>query len=153
MVNMNKDWLSQLAPAHAPPPPSWWPPAPGWWMLIVLILLIAGVLAYLHKSLANQRRRIALRKLKLLENHEQDDLKLANELTLLLRRYALATYGREATAGLSGDAWLAFLTNHGATDLAGDTGQRLLRAAYGSQVQTDRIRWLTGARQFLRRHK
>ncbi|MHB1590172.1 MAG: DUF4381 domain-containing protein [Sulfuricella sp.] len=151
MAGMNTDGLAQLAPAHAPTPAGWWPPAPGWWALLLLLLLVVGALAYWFRRQPNRLSRAALRELKQLETHPGDDVQLASELEHLLRRYALATYGRDRVANLSGDAWLAFVSAHGGAELAGETGQSLLRAAYGSRVQTERARWLKGARNFLRR--
>ena len=153
MGGMNSGWLTQLAPPHAPPPPGWWPLAPGWWIVAALLLLIAGALIYRLRHPSRRIRRIALGELKLLETRTGDDGGLAKELEHLLRRYALAVYGREAVANLSGDTWLAFIVAKGGKELAGETGRNLLRAAYGGHAQGDRSRWLQGARNFLRRHK
>lgn len=149
MGGMNADWLSQLAPAHAPPPPGWWPPAPGWWGAALLLLLLTAALAYAWRRRPPPRpRRLALRELLRLES-VADDAELARALQDLLRRYAVAAYGRATVAGLDGAAWLAFLVEHGGTELAGEPGQALLRAAYGSPAGADRERWLKGARGFL----
>ncbi|MDD5057320.1 MAG: DUF4381 domain-containing protein [Sideroxydans sp.] len=147
---MNNELLKQLAPPHAPPPPGWWPPAPGWWGLALLLLLLAAALAYWYWRKPARLRRIALRELKHLQTHAHDDRQLAGGLQDLLRRYAVAVYGRETVAHLSGDAWLAFVVAHGGNALAGDAGQSLLRAAYGSRLLNDRAPWLDGAREFLR---
>jgi hypothetical protein len=148
---MNADWLKQLAPAHAPPPPGWWPPAPGWWALALLFLLITAVLFYRWRRPSTRLRRTALRELKQLQAHAVSDAQLANELQNLLRRYAVAAYGRGTVAGLSGDAWLAFLETHGAVELAGETGRNMLELAYGNhELAIDRARWLEGAHAFLR---
>lgn len=149
MGGMNADWLSQLTPAHAPPPPGWWPPAPGWWGLALLLGLIAAGLVYVVRRPSVRLRRTALRELKRLEGGTNDDARLAGELELLMRRYAVAVYGRETVAHLSGSAWLDFVVAHGGKDLAGDAGQALLRAAYGSSAPADRVCWLKGVRGFL----
>jgi hypothetical protein len=150
MGGMNRDWLAQLAPAHAPPPPSWWPPAPGWWGLALVSALLAAALIHLIRRRVPQPRRIALRELDRLDKEAHDDLQLARELEHLMRRYALAVYGRDAVAGLSGDGWLAFIAGHGGADLSGETGRNLLRVAYGSPAPADRAGWLKGARDFMR---
>jgi len=149
MGSLKADWLSQLAPAHAPPPPGWWPVAPGWWGLALLLGLIAAALVYWYRRPAGRLRRAALRELKRLESGPNDDARLAGELEQLMRRYAVAAYGREAAARLSGPDWLAFVAERGGKELAGEAGQMLLRAAYGSPAGADRTRWLKGARGFL----
>lgn len=150
MGGLNADWLTQLAPAHAPAPPGWWPPAPGWWGLALLLGLIAAALVYGLQRPSVRVRRAALRELKRLEDGPNDDVRLAGELEQLMRRYAVAAYGREAAARLAGPAWLDFVVAHGGKELAGTAGQSLLRAAYGGSVEADRARWLKGARGFLR---
>lgn len=153
MGKVTPDWLSQLAPAHAPPPPGWWPPAPGWWGLAVLLVLVIAALVFWLRRPAFRLRRAALRELKMLEAAHSDDIDLARELEHLLRRYALARFGRDTVAALSGERWIAFIVTHGGTAWDGDSGAKLLRAAYGGATDTDRTRWLAGARAFLKRHK
>jgi hypothetical protein len=153
---MNTDWLKQLAPAHAPPPVGWWPLAPGWWGLGALVLLALAAALWWYRQPRRRTRRAALAEFKRLESAAHDDQRLAHALEHLLRRYALARYGREQVAGLGGEAWLAFLVAHGGTVLGGEPGASLLRAAYGSPrppAQGDRSRWLQGAHDFIRSRK
>ncbi|TCV89496.1 DUF4381 domain-containing protein [Sulfurirhabdus autotrophica] len=152
MVENNTDWLSKLAPPHAPTPAGWWPPAPGWWALALILLIISGIIIYRNSRHKTHLSRIALRELKQLESTSINDVQLASELEHLMRRYALAIYGREYVANLSGDTWLAFIASHGAKEMTGEAGKSFLCAAYGSQVKTDRTQWLQGARNFLRRY-
>jgi hypothetical protein len=147
---MNQDWLSQLAPAHAPPPLGWWPPAPGWWMLALLLLAALAVLIYWLNRPRRRLRRAVLRKLVQLEQANTDDAALARGLQDLLRRYAVARFGREAVAGLAGTAWIDFVVAHGGTDWAGRSGEALLCAAYGNEAASERAQWLAGARAFIR---
>ena len=151
MGSMNTDLLQQLAPAHAPPPPSWWPPAPGWW-LIALMLLAVPVAAAVWRRLPRPRlRRAALRELRRIEQSAGTDAAtLARGLEDLLRRYAVARYGREPVARLSGQAWIDFVAAHGGVALAGEAGSAFLRAAYGGSGGAERERWLSAARGFLR---
>jgi hypothetical protein len=150
MGSLNSDWLSQLAPAHAPTPVGWWPPAPGWWAIAVLLLLTAAAVVYRFSRPAGRLRRVALRELRAIEAAAHDDARLAAEAEHLLRRYAVAAYGRKTVARLSGAAWLAFVVEHGGTQLAGTTGQAMLLAAYGGQARIDRRRLLDGVRAFIR---
>lgn len=150
MGSVKADWLTQLAPAHAPPPPGWWPLAPGWWGLAMLLALTIAAAMYWHFRPSVRLRRVALRELKSLETTLSDDIALARALEHLSRRYAVARFGREAVAALSGERWIAFVVAHGGTAWAGDSGTSLLRAAYGGTVQADRANWLAGARAFLK---
>lgn len=150
MGGVNPDLLSQLAPAHAPPAPGWWPPAPGWWLLAVLLLAAAAALTLWLRRPSRRLRRIALRELKQLERTGADDATLARGLEHLLRRYAVARFGREPVARLSGERWIDFVAAHGGKALAGAPGRELLRAAYGGGGDADREQWLSGARDFLR---
>jgi hypothetical protein len=149
MGGMNADWLQQLAPDHAPPALGWWPPAPGWWVVAVLLPLLVAGCVYAWRRPSWRLRRLALRELRQLEKlgDEQD---LAQSLEHLLRRYALARFGRTAVAGLSGQGWIDFVVGHGGKELADGSGARLLRAAYGGSVDGDRDIWLAGARSFIR---
>ncbi len=150
MNKMNTNWLTQLAPDHAPPPLSWWPPAPGWWGLI-LVFLVGGIaLRYWWYRPTQRLRRAALRELKHIEITAKEDRLLARDLEHLLRRYALAQFGRDAVAKLNGETWIAFVVAHGGTGWAGETGKDLLRAAYGGRVNANRMLWLQGARGFLK---
>ncbi|MEM8815116.1 MAG: DUF4381 domain-containing protein [Pseudomonadota bacterium] len=97
-----------------PEPVSWWPPAPGWWLLLALL---AGALLWLCvRSLRAYRRdrarRYALRTLKRLEARYDADgnaVALGLALSELVRRTMLAYAPRAGVAGLTGDAWLAWL--------------------------------------------
>ena len=144
-------WLSQLAPAHALPPPGWWPLAPGWWLLAALLIVAITAFAIFWLRPTQRHRRSALRELRRLADNAGDDAALARGLENLLRRYALLTFGRNAVARLSGEAWLAFVAAHGGHAFAGESGHALLRAAYGGQAGNGlRAQWLDAARDFIR---
>jgi hypothetical protein len=147
---MKPDWLARLAPAHAPPPPGWWPPAPGWWGLALLVVLGIAALFYWLNRPPHRLRRNAMRQLARIEQTGHDDAVFARQLEDLVRRYAVARFGRATVAGLAGAAWIDFVVAHGGSDWKGDTGAHLLRAAYGGLAEGDRSRWLAGARGFIR---
>jgi hypothetical protein len=151
MGGVTPDWLAQLAPEHAPPPPGWWPPAPGWWILLALAVIAIAYLIYRFRHPNLRLQRAALDQLRILETLPIDDMVLARELEHLLRRYAVARFGRDRVASLSGERWIAFIIEHGASAWAGDTGTSLLRAAYGGTASVDRTVTLAGARAFLKR--
>ncbi len=103
-------------------PVSWWPPGPGWWLLTGALLILL-YLAWRWR--ASLRLRIppipvlrigdwrwdAARQLRALRQRAatQDAKATAGELSELLRRIAMARLGRDACAGLTGEAWLAWL--------------------------------------------
>ena len=153
MGSVTPDWLAQLAPPHAPPPPGWWPLAPGWWVLLIVLVVIAAALIYSQSRPQVRLRRLALRELEAIQTNINDDMALAQALENLLRRYALARFGRDAVANLSGERWIAFVVERGAATWAGDTGASLLRMAYGGTATADRAAWLAGARAFIRWRK
>ncbi len=158
---MTASLLEQLAPDHAPPPLGWWPLAPGWWGLMGLLLMALALVMWWHqrrqRPSVKRWQRAALRELAQLQT-AADNATLARGLQQLLRRCAIARYGRETVAALSGEAWIAFVVRHGGSDWAGDSGRALLRCAYGSDATTPdapvspahRERWLHGARAFVK---
>lgn len=99
---------------HLPEQVGWWPLAPGWWLLIA-VLVIATVLLvrawWQHRAHSAARRR-ALRQLE--ESRSAyathgNPVTLGAEVSELLRRTMLAYAPRAEVAGLTGDAWLAWL--------------------------------------------
>jgi Domain of unknown function (DUF4381) len=103
-----------LRELHLPDPVGWWPLAPGWWVLIALAL---GGVAWLgwrwwRARVHNAARRQALRRLdRYVAEYGQHGsaVRLGSELSALLRRTMLAYAPRADVAGLTGDAWLAWL--------------------------------------------
>ncbi len=152
---MNNDWLAQLAPEHAPAAPGWWPPAPGWWALAILVIVVMILCLLWWQSPALRRRRFARAQLRRLRARSLEPTEAARSIQRLLRRYALASFGRDATAQLSGEAWLRFVVDAGGEGFAGHAGRALLAAAFGDTRQTvsdsDRDHWFDAADQFLRR--
>jgi hypothetical protein len=150
---MSADWLNQLAPEHAPPAPSWWPPAPGWGLLgAMCVLAVLALLAYrrFRRTRRSKVRRAAFAELNRIR--AQGGAGAAAEIQRLLRRYALAMFGAERVAALTGDAWLEFLAHHGGERLTGAQGRALLEAAYGGGPSAaPREEWLEAAAAFIRR--
>ena len=117
---MNNDWLAELAPEHLPLAPSWWPPAAGWWA-------VGSVWRSrpLQRSWCGGVSRAAgcaarhWRNCGACDAREPDLLATASGIQDLLRRYALALFGHEQVARLSGRAWLDFLSLRGGESLAG----------------------------------
>lgn len=154
MGGVNAELVAQLAPAHAPPPPGWWPLAPGWWLLAALLVAATAAVVYAFRRRSFRVRQAALKELRQIESDAafgNDPNLVARHIEHLLRRFALARFGREAVARLSGDAWMAFVSSHGGAALAGEPGRQFLRAVYGAGAADERVAWLQGARGFLKK--
>jgi hypothetical protein len=151
---MDKDWLAQLAPEHAPLIPLWWPPAPGWWILAGLALAFCTGAFLWWRQPTRRLRRVGLRELRRIQSFDADLPQTARTVQNLLRRYALAAFGPDRVARLSGEAWLQFIAARGAATLGGALGKSLLAASFGAKVNDqqlqDRDAWCTAAEQFLR---
>ena len=154
-MNSQTDPLSDLRDIHLPDPVSWWPPAPGWWMVLglAIVLLVLAVWGYrrLRTPAAYQSARHELQGLREAYAANRQDPKLVTGLSMLLRRYAMALYGRERVAGLTGKQWLTFLNKMGNTDIfTGDVGNVLVSVPYGSQVPAQGEALLTAVEQWLK---
>ncbi len=146
--------ISKLRDIHPPAPVSWWPPAPGWWVLLALML--AAVLAAWYWQ--RRRRRssayeAALRELDALQRQLEDGARsreVVAELSMLMRRYALACHPRQRVAGLTGEAWLRFLEAGGGegTFLRGP-GRQLCRAPYAAEDPPEAAELLGLARRWV----
>ena len=103
-----------LRDLHLPTMIGWWPLAPAWWAVIAVAAI--GVLLLLRNTL-NRRargaaRRHALRQLgRLADDYKQhrNAVTFGTEISELLRRTMLAYASRHEVAGLTGEAWLAWL--------------------------------------------
>jgi hypothetical protein len=96
-----------------------------------------------------QAQRAAFGELERIRSHEQAGT--ATAVQRLLRRYALTVFGPDRMASLTGDAWIAFIAQHGGAALSGDVGRSLLGAAFGNATAPGRREsWLTGAEAFIR---
>ncbi len=147
---MSPNWLTLLAPAHAPPPPPMWPPAPGWWVLAGITVALAAGALWWWRNPRRRRVRTALRELRRIRAADSDPQTSARAIESLLRRYAVSVFGRERVARLTGEAWLAFLGTEGGARLAGEYGRGLLNSAFGARAHDQRGEWLAGADEFVR---
>ncbi len=105
----------QLRDIHGLDPISWWPPATGIWVglllgvlfLLLLSLLVRHLILYPPGSWRGAARA-AVRQLQR-RRREQTPKQTLSELSELLRRIAMARFGREGLARLSGREWLEWL--------------------------------------------
>ena len=130
------DPLSQLADIHLPPAISQWPPAYGWWLLVCSLLVII-TLAIRWFIVHRRKKQYKVEATSILVNIKQqfqadnDNLAALEAINSLLKQTCMTHYGRHETAGLSGDAWLAFLDNTGGTkDFSKGPGRSLTYTLY-----------------------
>jgi hypothetical protein len=129
------DALKELADIHMPGEVSWWPLAAGWWFVIavVLALLAFGAWRMYQRQLLRRRVNAALaevsRARKELESADTNNmarrLVFVNEVNAVLRRVALLHDDPNQVAGLSGKAWVNYLSKY---DKAGLLNQQLANA-------------------------
>lgn len=137
--------INQLHDIHSPPAISLWPPAIGWWIAALLIMLIMAWLYYKYYFVTHKIRRAALKKFKQLQrvyykNKNQNQLII--ELSILIRRIALAKFPQRQVAKLNGNTWLQFLDKTGNTkEFTQGLGQALSVAPYqkSPQIEIDRL--------------
>lgn len=126
-----------LRDLHLPDVIGWWPLAPGWWLVIALVAVGLGFLLrhYLRTYARGAARRRALRQLnELTADFEQhrNAVAFSSSLSALLRRTMLAYAPRHEVAGLTGDAWLAWLDRDlDQPRFQSEAGRKLLELPYG----------------------
>ena len=96
--------LTGLRQIHFSTPPDIWPLAWGWYVILGVVVFIALIIIYkkISSPFAYANREMK----KIQKSAAEKQLKL---LSQLLKRVAMARYGREAIAPLSEDAWQEFL--------------------------------------------
>ncbi len=125
---MPQDLLQQLRDIHYPTPVPFWPLAPGWYVLSALVLITLGVISYFfyYSFVKHRLKRIVLQRIQELELQDEVKINIAAELSVLLKRAALASYPRSLVAGLFGEDWLQFLDKTAATTQFTQGSGRLL---------------------------
>ena len=129
------DPLNTLRDIHMPPPISWWPLAPGWWIASVIVIVLAAFLIayWVRRSRRARAKKAALAELMQLKaqyQHTKNGSVVA-DISLLLRRAALAYFPRSRVASLHSYTWLQFLDSCGNTHaFTQGTGRLLLHASY-----------------------
>jgi hypothetical protein len=149
MNSTDQNWLSQLAPAHAPADVSWWPLAVGWWVLMVfgIVLIIAAYMYFNRRKFKLQSA--AIREIEDIKRTE-NDREFAEKLAKLLRRYAITVFKKQDVAKLQGEGWLNFIVLHGGLEFSGASGQQFLKLVYGGQAKANREGWLNAAKKFIK---
>jgi len=149
--------LEQLKDIHEPAPIGWWPPAPGWWILAGLIVALLFAAGWLWRRLREKRRRNLYRAegVRLLRELDLDTPRVVEEINVLLKRVAVATFSRDACGPLTGQRWIQFLESTVEEPMPAGARQALLenlyRDANGSPEELVALRDF--AIQWVRRHQ
>ena len=146
---MTPDSLTnRLHDIHELDPAGIWPLATGWWLLLAAVVLLLLLYLGLRRWRPDWQRylprygwtRDAARELTALRDQvgHTDVKTLAAQLSELLRRIAIARCGRERCAGLHGEPWLAWLTDHDPDGFDWrDRGRLLLDMPYAPPGELD----------------
>lgn len=137
--------LSRLRDIVVPEPVSWWPVAPGWWVLTVFLVLAIAYASWrvIRVYRANAYRREALG---LLEDAGTDA-----EISAVLKRAAMAAFGRDEVASLSGEAWCRWLDVHVPGQMSAEVCQAFEDGIYGEAGPRNPV-LLSYAEQWIRQH-
>ena len=95
--------LSNLRDIVVPDPPSAWPPAEGVWIVAVVVvaILVMSFTAWRRARAASAYRRAGLGLV--------EEARTSRDLTVALKRVALAAFPRPVVAPLHGPDWVGFL--------------------------------------------
>jgi Domain of unknown function (DUF4381) len=136
-----------------------WPAT--WPARIAVVLLLAAVVTaiwqFARHRRANRYRREALAELKRIEHTANGvaSRQTAAQLSLLVRRTALAAFPRERIVPLAGEAWLSFLDRGlGGTEFTNGAGRLLASAPYAPIAPGERqlAALVELVRRWIRRH-
>lgn len=131
------DPLAQLRDIHLPEAIGYWPLAPGWWLLAILLLLATGFAVYFirHQLQARRYRKVALQQLAKLQSAMTEPTTYLAGVNRLLKQTLLAAPQSTVPAGLTGEAWLAYLDATGQTNhFSTGPGQYLLDGPYQEKL-------------------
>lgn len=148
----------ELRDIHVPPKPLFWPPALGWWVacMLIVIALVLLIRYAVRAARLRRHRRLVLRELSELRQRfarQGDPGALVRQLSILMRRVALARYPRQQVAGLQGSAWLHFLDQTGGGERFSEgPGKVLASAPYAPHVELDPEPLLLLAQDWIKRN-
>ena len=144
---MNQIDLSELRDIRLPVEPGFWPLANGWYILtgiVVLLVVLSLILWHKHQ---NKPLPYALKELTKIQKNPEKQLK---SLSQLLKRVAMAKYGRPQIAPLTEDSWQEFLLS-AAPDILTQKQAHLLAFAMYAQDKTVKDTSLyTNARRWIK---
>lgn len=116
--------MDELKPIHGLAEVSIFPLAVGWWFVLAL-LLISGLLILVYflrpknklkHNITKSWESLAHQAFTPLKSTQFTAAERLMQASAILRFVAIQRYGREQCAGLSGEAWLAWLAAHAQTN-------------------------------------
>ncbi len=143
ILPISTDPVAGLIDVPLPSPVSLFPQTPmsRIAILALLAIVILAIWRFAHYWRVNRYRREALSELDRIEARFDTDKAsedLATNLSVLVRRTALATFPRAKVAPLAGRDWLAFLDRtYGGSEFSQDPGRLLASAPYQQRSPND----------------
>jgi hypothetical protein len=134
--------------------------APGWYVLGALaMLLLMWFTGFLWRNY--QRNRYRRRALKEIENSKQHyaaagmEGNMLYETNMLLKRIAMARYGRNDTAGMKGEEWIEFLNKSSGDEIFDETDTALLQELYSGKKHEHKsiMDFIQKAKTWIRKHR
>ncbi len=131
--------LQNLSDIITPPPVSFWPLGPGAYLLLLALFIGLILLGYVYRQnyKANQYRRAGLELLK--------SAATVHDVSVILKRVALAVFPRERVASLYGEQWRTFLA-----EVCPECTLQGLQMGPDNKVDSDLIQ---AAAVWIRKHK
>lgn len=126
--------------------PGWWPPAIGWWLLSLLLIVLVVTFLWWRRRAEAARRSAGFQAMQGLDALEKefdghgDKVKLAADISVLLRRASISVFPREESAGLTGEDWLRFLDRQvDGEGFSRGAGRVLVEAPYRRDVDIEEV--------------
>ena len=131
-----------LRDIHLPDAVSWWPPAIGWWILVALILLALYLIPKLYRRFTfkpiNKVANLAFQQVINDFKKHNNAMQVIREISKLLRQISMSYTGRESSAQLTGDHWVASLNALTTEDyFSNDVSQLIISAPYQKNIDID----------------
>jgi len=145
---------NQIKELYVPSGVAAWPPAPGWWVLmgLAVLALVTALVFWWRKTALRREAMSEIRRIETAYQSNSNGAALASDLSILLKRIALAHKPRDQVAGLTGEDWLRFL-DRGLGDLSFSqgVGQVLKEGPYAPRCEIDAANLIKLVRRWIRR--
>ena len=128
--------LSGLRDIHILSRPPIWPLAYGWWILLISLVVIL-IVFFAGRYLWRKRPVVyAVKVARNLTKENSNDLTYIKGLSQLLKRVAIAAFGRTTVASLSGMKWQEFLLTQAPDTFSKSEAHAIAFAPYEFKTKT-----------------